>query len=62
MYNTDTSGMLNAMNQEHGDINSEIQAGQAGPPGLTTLNKGLQAVGGIAKLAGGFGMPGFGGF
>lgn len=62
MYNIDTSGMLNAMNQEHGDINSEVAAGQAGPPGLSMLTKGIGAAGGLAKLAGGFGIPGFGGF
>ena len=30
MYGTDTSGMLNAMNQEHEDINSEVDASKAG--------------------------------
>lgn len=30
MYGTDTSGMLNAMNQQHEDINSEVGAGQSG--------------------------------
>jgi hypothetical protein len=30
MYGTDTSGMLNAMGQEHEDVNSEAQAGQSG--------------------------------
>ena len=51
MYNTDTSGMLNAMNQEHQDINSEIAASQAGPGWLSTLNKGVWGCrNGIAKL------------
>jgi hypothetical protein len=30
MYGTDTSGMLNAMNQEHDDINSAIDANKTG--------------------------------
>ena len=30
MYGTDTSGMLNAMNQEHEDVNSEVDASKAG--------------------------------
>ena len=62
MYNTDTSGMLNAMNQEHSDINSEIEAQQAGPAWMSTLGKGIGMAGGLAKMAGGFGIPGFSGF
>lgn len=30
MYGVDTSGMLNSMNQEHEDINSEVEAGKSG--------------------------------
>jgi hypothetical protein len=30
MYGTDTSGMLNAMNQEHEDVNSEVDASKTG--------------------------------
>lgn len=30
MYGTDTSGMLNAMNQQHEDINSEVAANNSG--------------------------------
>lgn len=30
MYGVDTSGMLNAMNQEHEDVNSEVEAGKSG--------------------------------
>ena len=30
MYGTDTSGMLNAMNQQHEDINSEVNANNSG--------------------------------
>jgi hypothetical protein len=30
LYGADTSGMLNAMNQEHGDINSEVDASKTG--------------------------------
>lgn len=30
LYGTDTSGMLNAMNQESGDINAETNAGKSG--------------------------------
>ena len=62
LYKTDTSGMLDAMGQESRDINAETEASQAGPGWLSTLNKGIGAAGGIAKLASGFGIPGFGGF
>ena len=48
LYNTDTSGMLNSMNQEHSDINSEIAASEAGPGWMSTLGKGLGLAGGIA--------------
>ncbi len=62
LYGTDTSGMLNAMNQEHSDINSEVAASQAGPGWMSTLGKGVGLAGGIAGMAGGFGIPGFSGF
>lgn len=62
LYNTDTSGMLNAMGQESRDIQAEIEAQKAGPAWMQNLggmlNLGLQG----AKLAGGFGIPGFKGF
>lgn len=62
LYGTDTSGMLNAMGQEKGDIEAELAAQQAGPGWMSTLGKGLSLAGGIAGMAGGFGIPGFAGF
>ena len=62
MYKTDTSGMLDAMGQEKGDIEAGVQAGEAGPAWMSTLGKGIGIAEGAAKLAGGFGIPGFGGF
>lgn len=59
-FGTDTSGMLNAMNQEHEDINSEIEAGKSG--WLQNATGLIGAAGQAAKLAGGFGIPGFSGF
>lgn len=59
MYRTDTSGMLNAMGQQAGDIRAGIAASQAGPGWMSTLGNGLRDLGGIATLAGGFGIPGF---
>ena len=60
MYKTDTSGMLDAMSQEKGDIEAGVQAGQAGPAWMNTLSKGLGIVGQVAGLGTGFGIPGFG--
>jgi hypothetical protein len=62
LYNTDTSGMLNAMGQEQGDINTELKAAAQGPDWMSTLSKGLGIAGQVAGMAGGFGIPGFGGF
>ena len=62
LYNTDTSGMLNAMGQESKDIDAEIAAQSAGPGWMSTLGKGLGLAGGLAGLAGGFKIPGFSGF
>lgn len=62
LYKTDTSGMLDAMGQEANDIKAQIAAQEAGPPGLSMINQVLGTVGGAAKLAGGFGIPGFSGF
>lgn len=57
LYKTDTSGMLGAMGQEAGDI----RAGQTG--GVMGDISQLASTGlNIAKLGGGFGVPGFGGF
>lgn len=60
MYGTDTSGMLNAMNQQHEDINSEVDANKTG--WLQNAGAVIQDAGSLAKLAGGFGLPGFSGF
>jgi hypothetical protein len=55
LYKTDTSGMLDAMGQEQGDIKAEETA----PTWMSTaqglLNMGTSA----ASLAGGFKIPGF---
>lgn len=58
MYKTDTSGMLDAMGQEAPDIRAGVDASQAGPGWLSNINK----MGGLAKAASSFGIPGFGGF
>jgi hypothetical protein len=60
MYGVDTSGMLNAMGQEHEDINSEVNADNSG--WLQDAQGLVKMAGGIAGLAGGFGIPGFAGF
>lgn len=52
MYGTDTSGMLDAMNQEHGDINSEVNAGNSG--WLQNTMGVLSTLGGMAGGAGTF--------
>jgi hypothetical protein len=62
MYKTDTSGMLTAMGQEAPDINAGVNASKAGPGWMTDLGMGINDLTGIAKLGGGFGIPGFGGF
>ena len=62
MYNTDTSGMLNAMNQQRGDIQTQLQADAAPAPWMSQLSNGMGLAGQAAKLAGGFGIPGFSGF
>ena len=60
MYKTDTSGMLDAMGQEKGDIEAGVQAGQAGPAWMNTLGKGLGAFNALGKTVGG--IPGFNGW
>lgn len=62
MYKTDTSGMLSAMGQEAPDINAEENAIKTGPEWMNTLGQGMKLAGSAASLAGGFGIPGFGGF
>jgi hypothetical protein len=57
LYKTDTSGMLQSQGQEANDIKVGQTGGIVGDIGTT-----LGDIGGIAKLAGGFGIPGFGGF
>lgn len=54
LYGTDTSGMLNAQNQEHEDVNSEVEASKAG-----WLQNALaigNTVGSLAKGAGAMGL------
>lgn len=57
LYKTDTSGMLQSQGQEANDIKAGETGGIMGDVGST-----LGAAGGIAKLFGGFGIPGFQGF
>ena len=58
LYNTDTSGMLNAMNQEHGDIDSEMNAIKTGPQWLSNNSQWAQANANMAKAASSAGMGG----
>ena len=60
MYKTDTSGMLDAMGQEKGDIEAGVEAGQAGPAWMSGLGKGLGIFNQIGKTVGG--IPGFNGW
>jgi hypothetical protein len=53
LYNTDTSGMLNAMGQESKDIDAELAAQKAGPAWMSTLNNWFTTMGNGAKAAGG---------
>lgn len=62
LYGVDTSGMLNAMGQEKGDIETEIAASQAPEGWMSETNNLMNTLGGISKIAGGFGIPGFQGF
>lgn len=62
LYGTDTSGMLNAMNQQRGDIQTELQASAAPEGWMSTANNLMDTVGGVAGLLGGFKVPGFSGF
>lgn len=62
LYNTDTSGMLNAMGQEHSDINTELEAAKQGPDWMSTLSNGMSLIGQAGKLGAGFKIPGTGAF
>lgn len=62
LYNTDTSGMLGAMKQEAPDIGMEMEADKAPAPWMSALNNALGLGMNFAKLASGFGIPGFAGF
>jgi hypothetical protein len=48
------------MNQEHEDVNSEVNANNSG--WLQNAGALIKDAGGIASLAAGFGIPGFSGF
>ena len=61
MYNTDTSAQLKAMGLIPEDINASSNAYGKGD-WASDLGKLTGAVGGIAKLGAGFGIPGFAGF
>jgi hypothetical protein len=54
LYGTDTSGMLNAMGQESGDINTGVNASNSG--WLQNTMGVLQDIGGLASGAGAMGM------
>ncbi len=62
LYNTDTSGMLNAMSQENRDIMAGVRASQAGPSWMSGLGGMMGLANGAAKLGSGFMLPGFSGF
>jgi hypothetical protein len=62
MYKTDTSGMLDAMNQESGDIKTEMAAQAAPAPWMSQASNVMGLVGQAGKLGAGFGIPGFSGF
>lgn len=62
LYKTDTSGMLDAMGQERGDIETELAASKAPEGWMNTTNNLLGTIGNAAKLAASFGVPGLGGF
>lgn len=62
MYRTDTSGMLNAMQQQAPDINAGVKASQAGPGWMSTLSQGLGIAGQIGSLGSGLNIPRFSGF
>jgi len=62
MYKTDTSGMLDAMGQEKGDIATELAADAAPAPWMSQASNAMRLTEQAAKLAGRFGIPGFGGF
>ena len=57
MYRTDTSGMLNAMNQQANDIKAGVAASQAGPGWMSSLGKGLGLLGAAGQVGAGF-FPG----
>lgn len=59
MYNTDAGSQLKAMGLEAPDIHAATEA-SAGP--WSALSSIIGDAGGAAKLAGGFGIPGFSGF
>jgi hypothetical protein len=62
MYRTDTSGMLDAMGQQAGDIKTELAADAAPAPWMSQASNAMGLVGQAAKTAAGFGIPGFSGF
>lgn len=62
MYRTDTSGMLDAMGQQKGDIEAQLAAQAQGPAWMSTAKNAMGLVGQAAGMAGGFGIPGFSGF
>ena len=62
LYGTDTSAMTDTMGQESKDLQTELQAQQAGPAWMGTAKGLMGLAGGAASLAGGFGIPGFSGF
>jgi hypothetical protein len=59
MGENDTNAQLKAMGLEAPDINASVNAGKAG---WDALSSAIGDAGNVAKLAGGFGIPGFQGF
>lgn len=61
LYQADTSGMLNAIGQEKGDIQTELAADAAPAPWMSQLNNGLALFGNVGKTVAGIpGMTGWG--
>lgn len=60
MYKTDTSGMLDSNGQVSQDVNAATNANNSG--WLQNAQGLISSATGAAKLAGGFGIPGFSGF
>ena len=55
MYRTDTSGMLNAMGQQRGDIQTQLAADAAPAPWMSQASNAMGLAGQVAGMVGGVG-------